>query len=45
MIANGGTSSPCGGSGGGCGGGGGTPIQAGQAAVSVDVAVVYELTD
>lgn len=44
VISNGGTTSPCG-SGGGCGGGGGTPIQAGQAAVTVDVAVVYELTD
>ena len=38
------TSSPCGGYG-GCGGGGGAPIQAGQANVTVDVAVVYELTD
>ena len=43
VISNGGTTSPCG-AGGGCGGGGGTPVQAGQAAVTVDVAVVYELT-
>jgi len=45
VIGNAGSTSPCGGSGGGCGGGGGTPVQAGQAAVTVDVAVVYELTD
>lgn len=45
VIANGGSTSPCGGAGGGCGGGGGTPVQAGQAAVTVDVAVVYELND
>jgi uncharacterized protein YggE len=30
---------------GGCGGGGGAPVQAGQADVTVNVAVVYELTD
>ena len=41
----GGTSySPCG-AGGQCGGGGGAPVQAGQMNVTVDVAVVYELTD
>ena len=33
------------GSGGACGGGGGGPVQAGQMNVTVDVAVVYELTD
>lgn len=44
VVSNGSTSSPCGGYG-GCGGGGGAPVQAGQANVSVDVAVVYELTD
>jgi len=44
VVSNGATSSPCGGYG-GCGGGGGAPIQAGQANVTVDVAVVYELTD
>src|SRR5438132_5149458 len=44
VIGSGSTSSPCGGYG-GCGGGGGAPIQAGQANVTVDVAVVYELTD
>jgi len=44
VVSNGSTSSPCGGYG-GCGGGGGAPIQAGQANVTVDVAVVYELTD
>lgn len=44
VIANGSAGSPCG-SGGGCGGGGGGPIQAGQINVTVDVAVVYELTD
>jgi uncharacterized protein len=44
VVSNGATGSPCGGYG-GCGGGGGAPVQAGQANVSVDVAVVYELTD
>ena len=44
VVSNGATSSPCGGYG-GCGGGGGAPVQAGQANVTVDVAVVYELTD
>jgi len=44
VVSNGATGSPCGGYG-GCGGGGGTPVQAGQANVTVDVAVVYELTD
>jgi len=44
VVSNGSTGSPCG-SGGGCGGGGGTPVQAGQMNVTVDVAVVYELTD
>jgi len=44
VVSNGSTSSPCGGYG-GCGGGGGAPVQAGQANVTVDVAVVYELTD
>ena len=44
VVSNGSTGSPCG-SGGGCGGGGGAPIQAGQMNVTVDVAVVYELTD
>jgi len=44
VIASGSTGSPCG-AGGGCGGGGGMPIQAGQVDVTVDVAVVYELTD
>lgn len=44
VVSNGQTVSPCGGYG-GCGGGGGAPIQAGQANVTVDVAVVYELTD
>ena len=44
VIASGSTGSPCG-AGGGCGGGGGMPIQAGQVNVTVDVAVVYELTD
>ena len=44
VVSNGSTTSPCGGYG-GCGGGGGAPIQAGQANVTVDVAVVYELTD
>ena len=44
VVSNGATGSPCGGYG-GCGGGGGAPVQAGQANVTVDVAVVYELTD
>jgi uncharacterized protein YggE len=44
VISNGSTGSPCG-MGGGCGGGGGAPVQAGQMNVTVDVAVVYELTD
>ena len=44
VISNGSSGSPCG-SGGGCGGGGGAPVQAGQMNVTVDVAVVYELTD
>ena len=43
-VVSSGGGSPCG-SGGGCGGGGGAPIQAGQMNVTVDVAVVYELTD
>ena len=41
IIANGSGGAPCTG---GCGGGGG-PVQAGQVNVTVDVAVVYELTD
>jgi uncharacterized protein YggE len=44
VVSNGSNASPCGGYG-GCGGGGGAPVQAGQANVTVDVAVVYELTD
>jgi uncharacterized protein len=44
VVSSGSGGSPCG-SGGGCGGGGGAPIQAGQANVTVDVAVVYEMTD
>jgi uncharacterized protein len=44
VVSNGAAGSPCGGYG-GCGGGGGAPVQAGQANVTVDVAVVYELTD
>ena len=44
VVSNGSSGSPCGGSG-GCGGGGGAPVQAGQVNVTVDVAVVYELTD
>lgn len=43
IVSNGSGGSPC--NGGGCGGGGGAPIQAGQLNVTVDVAVVYELTD
>jgi uncharacterized protein YggE len=43
-VVSSGGGSPCG-SGGGCGGGGGAPVQAGQMNVTVDVAVVYELTD
>jgi uncharacterized protein YggE len=41
IIANGSGGAPCTG---GSGGGGG-PVQAGQVNVTVDVAVVYELTD
>jgi uncharacterized protein YggE len=45
VVSNGAGVSPCG-AGGGCGGGGGgAPVQAGQTNVTVDVAVVYELTD
>ena len=44
VIGGGASYSPCG-AGGACGGGGGAPIQAGQMNVTVDVAVVYELTD
>lgn len=44
VVSNGSGGSPCG-AGGGCGGGGGAPVQAGQASVTVDVVVVYELTD
>jgi uncharacterized protein YggE len=44
-VIGGSSYSPCG-AGGQCGGGGGgAPIQAGQMNVTVDVAVVYELTD
>ena len=43
-VVSSGGGSPCG-SGGGCGGGGGAPVQAGQMNVTVDVAIVYELTD
>jgi uncharacterized protein YggE len=43
IVSNGGGGNPC--YGGGCGAGGGGPIQAGQVNVTVDVAVVYELTD
>ena len=42
IVSNGSPATPCYG---GCGGGGGAPIQAGQMNVTVDVAVVYELTD
>lgn len=41
IVSNGSPATPCYG---GCGGGGG-PVQAGQINVTVDVAVVYELTD
>jgi uncharacterized protein YggE len=41
IVSNGSAATPCYG---GCGGGG-TPVQAGQINVTVDVAVVYELTD
>jgi uncharacterized protein len=45
VIGGGSSYSPCG-AGGQCGGGGGgAPVQAGQMNVTVDVAVVYELTD
>ncbi|HEV3461632.1 MAG TPA: SIMPL domain-containing protein [Candidatus Dormibacteraeota bacterium] len=44
-VIGGSSYSPCG-AGGQCGGGGGgAPVQAGQMNVTVDVAVVYELTD
>ena len=42
IVGNGSAATPCYGQ---CGGGGGGPIQAGQVNVTVDVAVVYELTD
>jgi uncharacterized protein YggE len=42
IVSGGQAGTPCYG---GCGGGGGAPIQAGQLDVTVDVAVVYELTD
>lgn len=42
IVSNGAAGTPCYGQ---CGGGGGAPIQAGQINVTVDVAVVYELTD
>lgn len=42
IVGNGAAGTPCSG---GCGGGGGGPVQAGQVNVTVDVAVVYELTD
>ncbi len=44
VIGGGSSYAPCG-AGGQCGGGGGAPVQAGQMNVTVDVAVVYELTD
>jgi len=44
VIGGGSSYSPCG-AGGQCGGGGGAPVQTGQMNVTVDVAVVYELTD
>jgi uncharacterized protein YggE len=45
VVGGGSYGSPCG-AGGQCGGGGGgAPVQAGQMNVTVDVAVVYELTD
>ena len=42
VVGNGSAATPCYGQ---CGGGGGGPVQAGQINVTVDVAVVYELTD
>ena len=42
IVTNGAAGTPCYGQ---CGGGGGAPVQAGQINVTVDVAVVYELTD
>ena len=42
IVGNGSAATPCYGQ---CGGGGGGPVQAGQVNVTVDVAVVYELTD
>jgi hypothetical protein len=42
IVGNGSAATPCYGQ---CGGGGGGPIQSGQVNVTVDVAVVYELTD
>ncbi|HVH65468.1 MAG TPA: SIMPL domain-containing protein [Candidatus Acidoferrum sp.] len=42
IVSNGSAATPCYG---GCGGGGGAPVQTGQVNVTVDVAVVYELTD
>lgn len=42
IVGNGSAATPCYGQ---CGGGGGGPVQAGQINVTVDVAVVYELTD
>lgn len=42
VVSNGSPATPCYG---GCGGGGGGPVQGGQINVTVDVAVVYELTD
>ena len=44
IVSGGSSGSPCG-AGGQCGGGGGAPVQSGQMNVTVDVAVVYELTD
>jgi uncharacterized protein YggE len=42
IVSNGSAGTPCYGQ---CGGGGGAPVQAGQINVTVDVAVVYDLTD
>jgi uncharacterized protein DUF541 len=42
IVSNGSPATPCYG---GCGGGSGGPVQAGSINVTVDVAVVYELTD
>ena len=42
IVSNGQVGTPCYGQ---CGGGGGAPVQGGQVNVTVDVAVVYELTD